>query len=46
MEPIEAFFGIDWKALGVAIFTALIGFQAIVKLLDWFLFDYLGIETT
>lgn len=45
MEPIEAFFGIDWKALGVAIFTALIGFQAIVKLLDWFLFDYLGIET-
>lgn len=45
MEHIEAFFGIDWKALGVAIFTALIGFQAIVKLLDWFLFDYLGIET-
>ena len=45
MKPIEAFFGIDWKALGVAIFTALIGFQAIVKLLDWFLFDYLGIET-
>lgn len=45
MESIEAFFGIDWKALGVAIFTALIGFQAIVKLLDWFLFDYLGIET-
>ena len=45
MKPIEAFFEIDWKALGIAIFTALIGFQAIVKVVSWFLFDYLGIET-
>lgn len=45
MEPIQNFFGIDWKTLGIAFFSALIGFQAIVKAFDWFFFDYLGIET-
>ena len=45
MEEIKAFFEIDWKSLSIAVFTALIGFQAIVKVATWFLFDYLGIET-
>lgn len=45
MEPIQNFFNIDWRALGIAVFTALIGFQAIVKAFNWFFFDYLGIET-
>lgn len=45
MEPIQAFFGIDWKTFCITLFTALVGFQVIVQLLNWFLFDFLGIET-
>lgn len=45
MEQIEAFLNIDWKALCVAIFTALIGFQVMVKACNWLFFDFLGIET-
>ena len=44
MEPIRDFFGIDWKAFGIAIFVALLGFQAIIQVLHWFLFEFLGIE--
>lgn len=45
MEPIRDFFGIDWKAFGITIFVALLGFQAIIQVLHWFLFEFLGIET-
>lgn len=45
MEPIREFFGIDWKAFGITIFVALLGFQAIIQVLHWFLCDFLGLET-
>lgn len=45
MEPIRDFFCIDWKAFGITIFVALLGFQAIIQVLHWFLFEFLGIET-
>lgn len=45
MEPIREFFGIDWKAFGITIFVALLGFQAIIQGLHWFLFEFFGIET-
>ena len=45
MEPIRDFFGIDWKAFGITIFVALLGFQAIIQVLHWFLCDFLGLET-
>lgn len=45
MEPIRDFFGIDWKAFGITIFVALLGFQAIIQVLHWFLFEFFGIET-
>lgn len=45
MEAIKAFFEIDWKSLCIPAFTALIGFQAMVKVCSWLFFDYLGIET-
>lgn len=45
MEELNAFFELDWKSLFVALFTALLGFQIIVKASHWFLFEYLGIET-
>lgn len=45
MEPIREFFGIDWKAFGITIFVALLGFQAIIQVLHWFLCDFLCLET-
>ena len=45
MEQIEAFLNNDWKALCAALFTALLGFQVIVKACQWLFFDFLGIET-
>lgn len=45
MEPIREFFGIDWRAFGITIFVALLGFQAIIQVLHWFLCDFLGLET-
>ena len=44
MEPIRDFFGIDWKAFGITIFVALLGFQAIIQVLHWFLFEFLGTQ--
>lgn len=45
MGTIEGFFNTDWKMFAITLFAVLLGFQAIVKLLSWFLFDFLGIET-
>lgn len=45
MGTIEGFFNTDWKVFAITLFAVLLGFQAIVKLLSWFLFDFLGIET-
>ena len=45
MGDIESLFNIDWKAFIIAVFVILFGFQAAVQLFQWFLFDFLGIET-
>lgn len=45
MGDIESLFNIDWKAFVIAVFVILFGFQAAVQLFQWFLFDFLGIET-
>ena len=45
MNAIEPLFNTDWKSFVTTIFIALFGFQAAVKLFQWFLFDFLGIET-
>ena len=45
MGEIEALFSIDWKSVILSIFIILFAFQIIVRLFEWFLFDFLGIET-
>lgn len=45
MGEIEALFSVDWKSVIIAIFIALFAFQVAVKLFQWLLFDFLGIET-
>ena len=45
MGTIEGFFNTDWKMFAITLFAVLLGFQAIVKVVSWFLFDFLGIET-
>lgn len=45
MNLIQQLFEIDWKAFGITIFVVLLGLQTCIKLMQWFLFDLLGIET-
>lgn len=45
MEPIKSFFEIDWRVFGVTAFTVLFFVQISIKLFQWFVFDWLGIET-
>lgn len=45
MEDIKAILEIDWKSFIITAFVILLGLQVIIKLLKWFLFDLLGIET-
>nr|DAK31280.1 MAG TPA: hypothetical protein [Caudoviricetes sp.] len=45
MGTIEGFFNTDWKMFAITLFAVLLGFQAIVKVVSWFLLDFLGIET-
>ena len=45
MGQIEALFSVDWKSVIIAIFIALFAFQIIIRLFQWLLFDFLGIET-
>ena len=45
MDAIENIFNIDWKTVVLGIVAGLLAFKAIIELLKWFLFDFLGIET-
>ena len=45
MDSIQQLFAIDLKAFGLTIFIVLLGLQTCIKLMQWFLFDLLGIET-
>ena len=45
MNLIQQLFAIDLKAFGLTIFIVLLGLQTCIKLMQWFLFDLLGIET-
>ena len=45
MEEITRLFSIDWKSFILAFFALIIAFQFAVKLLNWLLFEFLGIET-
>ena len=45
MDQIEALFSVDWKSVIIAIFIALFSFQITIRLFQWLLFDFFGIET-
>lgn len=45
MNDIKALLEIDYKVVFLGLFLILAGFKAIAMLLEWFLFDFLGIET-
>lgn len=45
MNSIQQLFNIDWKTFAITIFIVLLGLQTCIKLFQWFMFDFLGIET-
>ena len=45
MDPIRNLFEIDLKAFALTMFTVLLALEVIIKLFNWFIFEWLGIET-
>lgn len=45
MNDIKALLEIDFKVVFLGLFLILTGFKAITMLIEWFFFDFLGIET-